>query len=366
MMTNSVGQVSYVNPAFKAEQVKTEAISPQTKITYTTKPDEFVKENKDSEQKGMSTSAVVATGAGIVAAVALAVIGIKKGKGLLSARKAAKELAEKATREAAELTKLKQISIADFKKVGIFEKGKALIDGKGFTGTIEICKEKGTKKIYENGILKETLRNGQRRVYEQNGRIKVFDNNGVLKKIFYRDANGAKIISKKVIENGVAGTSNEYKKLVLKKDGSIDEYMLSQILRTDERNIERFKKSGINKGGGSTPRLVHRYDVGLCIPSGEKRVAKVHKIIDGKKATEYYDTRSRKLFKREIPIYYNPKTGEGLSYIEDMSMVKPLKGALYRFKGREIQPGDINPEDARKLLSGDKDTITRILAYLKS
>ena len=32
----------YINPNFKAGEVKTETISPQTKVIYSTKPDEFL------------------------------------------------------------------------------------------------------------------------------------------------------------------------------------------------------------------------------------------------------------------------------------------------------------------------------------
>ena len=84
MVTNNVGSVNYVNPAFKAEQVKTEVISPQTKITYTTKPDEFVKENKSDkpeDKKGMSFGAKAAA---VLASTALAAgaiyLAVRKGR----------------------------------------------------------------------------------------------------------------------------------------------------------------------------------------------------------------------------------------------------------------------------------------------
>ena len=77
MGTNNVNYVGYgnytehVNPNFKANEAKTEIISPQTKVIYSTKPDEFIKINKNvkiEDKKGMSFGAKAAS---IVAGTAL-------------------------------------------------------------------------------------------------------------------------------------------------------------------------------------------------------------------------------------------------------------------------------------------------------
>ena len=345
MFTNRVDSVSYINPAFKSVQAEVKTTSPQTK------PDEFVKERK------ISTGKMIAIGGGIVAAIALIIIGIKKGKGLPEAKRAVNNPAE-------ELERLKQssnLSIADFKRVGIFEKGKALIDGKGFTGTIEICKEKGTKKIYKNGILKESLRNGQRRIYKQDGKIKVFDNNGVLERTFYKDSNGAKIIFSK--NKGVR------RKLVLKPDGSVTEYEISLVRPNSQKDLDFMIKrktvlSGdkveIDKKTGR--KKVSRRAVGEFYFDREKpKLQKIHKTIDGRKVTEYYDTKTKKLIERKTHICCD-SNHYGLDYVENIGGDKgfPQKYVELHWYGQRDLFDD-NPETINKILSGDKKTVKQIL-----
>ena len=87
MGSNNVGQINYVNPAFKAEQAKTETISPQTKVTYTIKPDEFVKESKPDKTEDKKSMSFGAKAAAVVAGTALAVgaiyLAVRKGKFVL-------------------------------------------------------------------------------------------------------------------------------------------------------------------------------------------------------------------------------------------------------------------------------------------
>ena len=91
MQTNNVSQAGYVNPSFKANEVNAETISPQTKVAYESKPDEFVKKDE-----GMSTTTKVAIGVGTLAAIGLGVLAFAKGRGtkaLQNAKKAAGEAA---------------------------------------------------------------------------------------------------------------------------------------------------------------------------------------------------------------------------------------------------------------------------------
>ena len=152
MGTNSVNSTDYenyggyINPNFKAGEVKTEAISPQTKITYATKPDEFVKE------EGLSTGTTVAIGIGTLAMVGLGALAFLKGRGI----------------------KLPQeINLQKFKEMGgVFKKGKAYINGKKVTGTIVFCEEKGTKTVYNNGKIDKVFRNGiLSRYYDKEGKL---------------------------------------------------------------------------------------------------------------------------------------------------------------------------------------------------
>ena len=91
MQTNNVSQAGYINPSFKANEVNAETISPQTKVAYESKPDEFVKKDE-----GMSTTTKVAIGVGTLAAIGLGVLAFAKGRGtkaLQNAKKAAGEAA---------------------------------------------------------------------------------------------------------------------------------------------------------------------------------------------------------------------------------------------------------------------------------
>ena len=203
MNTNDVGTVKYINPSFRAGQVKTEMISPQTKIVYDTKPDEFVKEIKpQQETEGMSTGAKVALwGIGI----AVAGLGIWKGKGIIAARKAAKKAAE-----LARLKTLSNLSMGDFKKVGVLEKGKALIDGKGFTGILSTVNGKGQKielAFGDGNIVCSTINGKQFKNYYYNNKnqlnriIKTLENGETKLTEFSYHNNGKMKMVRRAIKN---------------------------------------------------------------------------------------------------------------------------------------------------------------------
>ena len=118
---------------------------------------------KDGKKKLALTLGALAAAGAVIARV---VVAVKKGK-------------------------INKLSVEDFKKVGKFDKGKALIGDKGYTG--EIFTKDGTKILYENGLLKsaenhkKSLAENFRKTYSylENGDKKIFDykiSDDVLKK----------------------------------------------------------------------------------------------------------------------------------------------------------------------------------------
>lgn len=148
MTTNSFGFVSYTNPASSNfPKINEKHISPQTKIIYDEKPDEFVK-----EKEGMSKRSKVAIGAGVLLAAVAGTFALLKGRGVNLAQ---------------------EVNLQKFKEMGgVFRNGKAYINGRKVSGTIVFCQEKGTKTIFENGKANKVFRNGiLSRYYDKDGTL---------------------------------------------------------------------------------------------------------------------------------------------------------------------------------------------------
>lgn len=367
MTTNSFGFVSYTNPASSNfPKINEKHISPQTKIIYETSSNADKKQEKGTSD---TMKALVAMGTLVTAGLGIYTVIKGKGKGFknLSNIKSTPVLNEELER----LSQSSVLSIKDFKKVGIFEKGKALINGKGYTGTIEICKEKGTKQIYENGVLKEAFRKGERRLYESNGKIKVFNcSDGKLKKIFYRDSNGAKIIYR-LPESG-------YKKVVLKPDGSAAEYFYLNNRPTNEEHlqkmIERKSKNpigwhpsaGVKIDKKTGRKITTMVGIGEIKPHKEEGYyIKAKRKIGGRTVHEFFDPKTRKLELRETPLSYVSTTenfGNVLSCIEDKTgksicLISTIDGKTLAI--------DSNSETIKRCLSGDKKFITQKISELE-
>ena len=288
------------NRAFKASSSNQEAISAQTRIIYDeSQPDAFVKERKmdGTTKAAIGIGAVVLAGLGVFAYV-------KKGKGKVTepVREALRQITDqsKKTLPVPESQKV-VLSIADFKKVGVFKDGKAIIDGKGFTGTIEICKEKGTRKVYENGILRKAFRKGNERIYsyDKNGKVSkiiedVVGDKDIDTKVFKVFPDGRKSIGLKWASPVIEKTKNleiKYRATakVLSKDGTVKNYKIGRATvigdnaNTNGRiyeivtDMQTGKFANVRKiyGGPADKKLVSH--VGNPLNYSRK-----HEIVDGK------------------------------------------------------------------------------------
>ena len=144
--------LSLLTPASKVEQTKEEWISPQTRIIYNTKADSYIKTNNESKATCLSKKSKLIIAAGALITAGLGIWYLVKGKSNLNT------IRDIAVDTADELSRLRQsnnLSITDYRKVGVFEKGKALINGKGYTGVLNTINGKGQniKLYYDKGQI---------------------------------------------------------------------------------------------------------------------------------------------------------------------------------------------------------------------
>ena len=313
------------NRAFKASAPNQEVISEQTRIIYDEpQPDAFVKERKmdGTTKTAIGIGAVVLAGLGILTYV-------KKGKG--KAAEPVKEALKQITDQSKKIIPAQEpqkvvLSIADFKKVGVFKDGKALIDGKGFTGTIEICKEKGTRKIYEDGILRKAFRKGNERIYsyDKNGKVSkiiedVVGDKDIDTKVFKVFPDGRKSIGLKWASPVIEKTKNleiKYRATakVLSKDGTVKNYKIGRatVIGDNANTNGRIYEIVTDMQTGKFANVRKIYGS----PADKKLVSHVgnpldytrkHEIVDGKKVTKFYDNAGE--LSHITQSSYDPKTG---------------------------------------------------------
>lgn len=126
-----IGLVSNVN-AFKGAQEVSATTSPNDKKDIK----EIIKDNKDK----------IAIGLGALAAAGIAAVAISRGK------KVSPELKINGFKEIPS-----ELSIDDFKKIGKFDKGMATVNGKPFSGVINVTNKKDKYALeYADGTLKSS------------------------------------------------------------------------------------------------------------------------------------------------------------------------------------------------------------------
>ncbi len=126
-----IGLVSNVN-SFKGAREPSAATSPNEKKDIK----EFIKDNKGK----------IALGLGALAAAGVAAVAISRGK------KVSPELKINGFKEIPS-----ELSIDDFKKIGKFDKGMATVNGKPFSGVINVTNKKDKYALeYADGTLKSS------------------------------------------------------------------------------------------------------------------------------------------------------------------------------------------------------------------
>ena len=110
------------------------------------------KKNATEMKDGNNSSKKILLGLAGLATLGITAVILHK---TMAAKKAAKELAK--------FKGLDTLEVADFKKIGKFDKGRAMVDGKGFSGTINTPKASIT---YCDGyIQKSSLKSGVEKYY---------------------------------------------------------------------------------------------------------------------------------------------------------------------------------------------------------
>ena len=306
MGTNNAGQINYVNPAFKAEQVKTEAISPQTKVTYTTKPDEFVKE------EGMSTGTKVAIGAGTLAVIGLGILAFVKGKGSKALKQAQKAAAQagKTITEGATQTAEKAVEKAKEKAVvtveGVAKKykikkyvtpdriseinGVTYKEGKPYTGKVIQLWHKDIPIVrkYKNGQLvsrHQLLYKGNQSSFITDNMVEVERNGKYSTYNYIIDENGKLKITKRFKPEKLSETFSDTKYLQAKSIGQLPQHTYSEvpdvgvISRGKNRDFTYYKASSAATDPRSIYDKINYYE----LSDSRKVILAIGKSPEGKK-----------------------------------------------------------------------------------
>ena len=143
--------------------------------------------------------------------------------------------------------KVKNMSFDDFKKIGRFEKGKALINGKGFSG--ELTTKTGTMVEYKNGMLNMSIipgKNGNNIYkYYNNGRIRqIHDYTKKVGTYFSSDGRLSWTTTGDVKRIGADGTVTRSKFDFITRNGKT--YQIEQDIKTG-RIIDQQLYSGLDE-----------------------------------------------------------------------------------------------------------------------
>lgn len=328
-----------------------------------------VHQEQNLPQKSQNNSHILEYSLASLAAVGSALIiasSLRKGAAakLLSAKNEGIKAGELDT-----LKRLKNLDIADFKKVGHFDKGKALIDGKPYSGVINT---KNSVITYENGVLKRAnMSDGTIKAYND-GHISLIGKGNKIKD-FYTQNDGTKVAREFVKDDTLMfsrGARTEKSRefyTYVKPDGS--------VLKTRESR-GTISHPAYKNGTVFEYRKVVDQKTGKTISMTSSRPGyfadtsiryKEHAVVDGKKVTNYYNNGKISATKRSE---YNPETGvvtikektynyEGKPYDgEHLTIKKPkteAKLTAYVEKDGKIKDGSVYLcDDKGKALVGDK------------
>ena len=201
------------------------------------------------------------------------------------------------------LKRLKNIDINDFKTVGKFEKGKAVIDGQGFTGVINTPNAKMT---YKNGeLLKSELSNGTVKTYDyRNGSLsKVFvDKPNNYTETLVKNADNSIKIERKINSELVNGRGVWYETKVT-PDKQVSK------LKIEQYNIQdhKFKNGELQALRKTTDLKTGKSKLEYRTPKWRSDVKyKEHIMVDGKEVTAVFKDGK---FQYANHTTFNPKTG---------------------------------------------------------
>lgn len=205
------------------------------------------------------------------------------------------------------LKRLKNIDVNDFKAVGKFEKGKATIDGNGFTGVIHTPNAKMT---YKNGeLLKSELSNGMVKTY-----TKTYDHrNGNLSQVFVDKPNN---YTETLVKKGDGSIKIERKinSELVNDRGVWYETKVTPDKQVSKQKIEqyniqdyKFKNGELQALRKTTDLKTGKSKIEYRSPKYGSRVKyKEHIMVDGKKVTAVFKDGK---FQYANHTTFNPKTG---------------------------------------------------------
>lgn len=203
-----------------------------------------------------------------------------------------------------------------FKQYGKFEKGKAILNGKPYTG--KLYTKNGCEISYHNGVLTMSKSPKAVKSYDSNGQLYNIDHNYQLvgqtkQTMVIRDADGTVTITKRPggyynqfmdVKDGSFVPANERHDIIttIKPDGTVtrltqnkEQYVpgLSQKFTYDKlENLNTGKVQVIKKG-------VKPYD--------DYSFSKQQRVVNGKKVTERLNDKGEVI--KSWTTEYNPKTG---------------------------------------------------------
>lgn len=273
---------------------QTERFKKNTEQTISTPSRNEKKDNKALEKTLIALGAIAL---GTIAAVTV----YRKG-GVVGYRKGKIKGVQEGLREGFE--GMRNLDLGGFKKVGKFEKGKAFINGKEFSGTIYT--PNGYELSYKNGVLSRSVGARSQKDY-RNGKLYCADylpsRRGDVKHVFVERMTDGTVEYNRFLADTTGKHIDKEIILTIKPDGSIT------------KRYTNLKKKAI------TTNSEYKYDkiidlktkkcTGIEIKDVKKAPASViqhkeHSYVDGKKFTKKYE--DGKLIDSYIS-EYNPKTG---------------------------------------------------------
>lgn len=279
-------------------------------------------EEQNSAPKPQNNSQILEYSLASLAAVGSAlIIGSALRKGAAAKLLAAKNEGIKAG-ELETLKRLKNLDIADFKKVGSFDKGKALIDGKPYSGVINT---KNSVITYKDGVLtRAEISDGTLKTYNDGHINRIRKGNQI--KDFYTRNDGTKVARTFVPNDSLMiskGSRTEKRRefaTYIKPDGSVLKTKESwgTISHPAYKNGEVFNyHKVVDQKTGKTISMTSSRPNRFADTSVRH---KEHVIVDGKKVTNYYHDGKITATQRSE---YNPGTG-----------VVTIKEKTYNFDGK--------------------------------
>jgi len=260
-------------------------------------------EQPKDTKKGISTTTKVVVGTGLAALAAVGMYMLTKGKGVKPPVGVKPTIPEN----------LSHLDVDLFKQLGKFDKGKATLAGKEFTG--KIFTRNGCELTYSKGILQSSKSARATKTYH-NGKLRVINHNytnvgGIKQTVVDRMSDGTRVITKR--RGGYDGRFMDADKYGNYIEGAMNHDIVTTIKPNGEvtrlsRNLENYKTKmqpyAYDKLEHLNNGKIEVTKKGL-LPKYDSTKIKQHKMVDGKKVTEELNEKGEVI--RSWVTEFNPK-----------------------------------------------------------